>query len=50
MKLQTAAAISSAKKLEDESAKFYEDLSQKYAEGEDIFLSLPKETEECSAD
>ncbi len=44
MKLQTASAvISFAKRLEDESAKFYQDLSQRYAEGKDIFLSLAKE-------
>ena len=44
MKLQTAsAAISFAKGLEEQSAKFYEDLSQRYAEGEDIFLSFAKE-------
>ncbi len=44
MKLQTASAvISFAKRLEDESAKFYQDLSQKYAKDKDIFLSLAKE-------
>jgi len=44
MKLQTAAeVISFAKKLEDESAKFYENLSQKYAKDEDTFRSFAKE-------
>lgn len=44
MKLQTASAIISfAKNLEDESAKFYQDLAQRYAEGRDIFLSFAKE-------
>ena len=44
MNLQTAsAAISFAKKLEDESAKFYEDLAQRYTEGKDTFLSFAKE-------
>ncbi len=44
MKLQTASAvISFAKSLEDESAKFYEDLSQRYAEDKDVFLSFAKE-------
>jgi hypothetical protein len=44
MKLQTAsAAISFAKRLEEESAKFYQELSQRYAEGSDTFLSFAKE-------
>lgn len=44
MKLQTTSAvISFAKQLEDESAKFYEELSQKYAEGKEGFLSFAKE-------
>jgi len=44
MKLQTAAeVISFAKKLEDESAKFYENLSQKYAKDEDVFRSFTEE-------
>lgn len=44
MKLQTAAeVISFAKKLEDESAKFYENLSQKYAKDEDVFRSFIEE-------
>jgi len=41
MKLQTASScISFAKELEEQSAKFYQGLSQRYAEGEDIFLSF----------
>jgi len=44
MKLQTASAvISLAKSLEDESAKFYQDLSQRYAEDKDVFVSLAQE-------
>ena len=44
MKLHTASeVISFAKKLENESAKFYEDLSQKYSKDEDVFLSFPQE-------
>jgi len=44
MKLQTAsAAISFAKKLEDESAKLYEDWSKRYAKDENVWLSFAKE-------
>jgi rubrerythrin len=44
MKLQTAAeVISFAKKLENESARFYEDLSQKYARDKDVFHSFTQE-------
>ena len=44
MEINTASAtISFAKKLEEDSAKFYEDLSQKYPKGEDIFLAFAKE-------
>ena len=44
MKLQTASSvISFAKSLEAESAKFYQDLSQRYAEAKDVFLSFAKE-------
>ena len=44
MKLQTASSvISFAKKLEHESAKFYEDLSQRYAKDVDVLLSFAKE-------
>ena len=47
MRLQTASAtISFAKKLEDESAKFYQDLTQRYAEGKDTFLSFARENGE----
>jgi len=44
MALNTASAtISFAKKLEEDSAKFYEDLSQRYPKGKDVFLSFVKE-------
>jgi len=44
MKLQTASSvISLAKSLEDESAKFYQDLSQRYAKSKDVFVSLAQE-------
>ena len=44
MKLQTASAvISFAKRLENESAKFYQDLSQRYAKDADVLLSFAKE-------
>ena len=44
MKLHTASeVISFAKKLENESAEFYQDLSQKYAKDKDVFLSFAKE-------
>ena len=39
----TSAIISFAKKLEEDGAKFYEDLSQRYAKDEDAFLSFVKE-------
>jgi len=46
MILHTASeTISFAKKLENESAKFYEDLSQRYAKEEELFISLSKENE-----
>jgi len=42
--LHTASeVISFAKKLENESAKFYEDLSRRYAKDEDVLLSFAKE-------
>jgi rubrerythrin len=45
MKLQTASSvISFARELEGESAKFYEDLAQRFAEGEDSFLSFAEES------
>ena len=44
MKLQTASSvISLARELEGESARFYEDLAQRYADGKDSFLSFAKE-------
>ena len=44
MNLNTASeAVSFAKELETESAKFYENLAQRYAEGKEIFLSFAKE-------
>jgi len=44
MNLQTASAvISFAKSLEDESAKFYQDLAQRYAEDKDVLVSLATE-------
>ena len=44
MELNTASeVISFAKKLEKDSAKFYEDLSQRYVKDEDVFLSFVKE-------
>ena len=44
MEINTAsAAIGFAKKLEEDSAKFYEDLSQRYVEDGDVFLSFAKE-------
>ncbi len=44
MEINTASAtISFARKLEEDSAKFYEDLPQKYPKGEDVFLAFAKE-------
>ena len=44
MEINTAsAAISFARKLEEDSAKLYEDLSQKYSESKDVFLTFAKE-------
>jgi len=44
MRLHTASeVISFAKQLENESAKLYEDLSQKYTKDEDVFLSFARE-------
>jgi rubrerythrin len=44
MKLHTASeTISFAKKLENESARFYEDLCKKYARDEDAFRSFGEE-------
>jgi len=44
MELHTASeVISFAKRLENESAKFYEELSQRYARDQEVFLSFAKE-------
>ena len=44
MKLHTASeVISFVRKLESDSAKFYDTLSQKYVQGSDVFLSFAKE-------
>ncbi|MBA7531202.1 hypothetical protein ES705_23413 [subsurface metagenome] len=44
MEINTASAtISFARKLEEDSTKFYENLSQKYPKGEDVFLAFAKE-------
>ena len=46
MALNTCSeVISLARELENESAKFYQDLSQKYAQDEAIFLSFVKENQ-----
>jgi rubrerythrin len=46
MKLNTASeVISFAKRLEQGSATFYEDLARRYAKDKDIFLSFAKENE-----
>jgi rubrerythrin len=46
MKLNTASeVISFAKRLEQDSAMFYEDLARRYAKDKDTFLSLAKENE-----
>jgi len=44
MEINTAsAAISFARKLEEESARFYEELSRRYAKDKDVFLSFARE-------
>ena len=44
MKLQTASSvISFARALEEDSAKFYQELAQRYPQNEDIFLAIVKE-------
>jgi len=44
MKLQTCSEVLSfTRRLENETAGFYEDLSQRYARDEDVFLSFAKE-------
>jgi len=43
MELNTVSAvISLAKKLEEDSAKFYEDLARRYVKGRETFLSFAK--------
>jgi rubrerythrin len=41
-----SGAISFAKELENESAKFYENLSQRFGKDKDLFLSFAKENGE----
>ena len=41
-----SGAMSFAKELENESAKFYQDLSQRFTKNKDLFLSFAKENEE----
>jgi len=44
MNLNTASeAVSFSRELENESAKFYQNLAQRYAKGKEIFLSFAKE-------
>jgi hypothetical protein len=44
MKLQTASSvISFARELEEDSAKFYQELAQRYPQNEDSFLAFAKE-------
>ncbi len=44
MKLNTASSVVSfAKKIEDETANFYKDLSQRHAEANGVFLCFAKE-------
>lgn len=44
MRLHTASeTISFIKEFEEKAAKFYEELSERYPEGEDVFLSFAKE-------
>jgi hypothetical protein len=46
MRLHTASEIISlARKLESESAKFYRELAQKYADKDDVFTLMAKENE-----
>jgi len=50
MELNTAsAAIGFAKALEEDSAKFYEDLSRRYPRNEEVFLALVKENRKNAA-
>ena len=44
MEINTASAvISFAKKLQEDGAKFYDSLSQRYPQGKDVFLTFAKE-------
>ncbi len=44
VRLHTASeTISFIKEFEEKAAKFYEELSERYPEGEDVFLSFAKE-------
>ena len=44
MEINTASAtISFSRKLEEDSAKFYDDLPQRYPKGKDVFLAFAKE-------
>ena len=44
MKLQTASSvISFARELEEDSAKFYQELAQRYPQNEETFLAFAKE-------
>ncbi len=44
MRLHTASeTISFIREFEEKAAKFYEELSERYPEGEDVFLSFAKE-------
>ncbi|MFC1911953.1 hypothetical protein ACFLXG_02195 [Chloroflexota bacterium] len=50
MELNTAsAAIGFAKALEEDSAKFYEDLSRRYPQNEEVFFALVKENRKNAA-
>ena len=50
MELNTASAtIGFAKALEEDSAKFYEDMSRRYPQNEEIFLTLVKENRQNAA-
>ncbi len=50
MELHTSAeVISFAKKLENESARFYEDLSRRYAQDKEVMLCFVKENQKYAA-
>ena len=50
MKLHTASeTISFVKELEEKSAKFYEELSQRYSKDKDVLLSFSKENKKYVA-